>query len=62
MTAPSLLDQPRSRLQGKRGAHLCHAVCLPDEKIGFRYENPILILKDKCEAMSKFGLRVEVIE
>lgn len=34
----------------------------PDEKIGFRYENPILILKDKCEAMSKFGLRVEVIE
>ena len=34
----------------------------PDEQIGFRYENPILILKDKCEAMSKFGLRVEVIE
>jgi Xaa-Pro aminopeptidase len=34
----------------------------PDEKIGFRYENPILILKDKCEAMSKFGLRVQVIE
>ncbi|HPE46296.1 MAG TPA: aminopeptidase P family protein, partial [Deltaproteobacteria bacterium] len=34
----------------------------PEEKIGFRYENPILILKDKCEAMSKFGLRVEVIE
>ncbi len=34
----------------------------PDEKIGFRYENPILILKDKCEAMSKFGLRIEVIE
>jgi hypothetical protein len=34
----------------------------PDEQIGFRYENPILILKDKCEAMSKFGLRIEVIE
>jgi len=34
----------------------------PDEQIGFRYENPILILKNKCEAMSKFGLRVEVIE
>lgn len=34
----------------------------PDEKIGFRYENPILILKDTCEAMSKFGLRIEVIE
>ena len=34
----------------------------PDEKIGFRYENPILILTNKCEAMSKFGLRVEVIE
>lgn len=32
----------------------------PFEIIGFRYENTILILKDNCEAMSKFGLRVEV--
>jgi len=34
----------------------------PDDDIGFRYENPIVIKKDKCEALSKFGLRVEVIE
>jgi Xaa-Pro aminopeptidase len=34
----------------------------PQEDIGFRYENPIVIRKDKCEALSKFGLRVEVIE
>ena len=34
----------------------------PQEEIGFRYENPIVIHKDKCEALSKFGLRVEVIE
>lgn len=33
-----------------------------DEDIGFRYENPILIKKDECEPMSKFGLRVEIIE
>jgi Xaa-Pro aminopeptidase len=34
----------------------------PEEKIGFRYENPILINKDDCEFMSKFPLAVEVIE
>jgi Xaa-Pro dipeptidase len=34
----------------------------PDDDIGFRYENPIVIKKEKCEALSKFGLRVEVIE
>lgn len=34
----------------------------PEDDIGFRYENPIVIKKDKCEALSKFGLRVEVIE
>ena len=34
----------------------------PQEDIGFRYENPILIGKDRCEPLSKFGLRVEVIE
>jgi Xaa-Pro aminopeptidase len=34
----------------------------PQEAIGFRYENPIVIGKNKCEALSKFGLRVEVIE
>ncbi len=33
----------------------------PDENIGFRYENPILIQKDGCEFMSKFPLAVEVI-
>ncbi len=34
----------------------------PDESIGFRYENPILILKDGCEYMSKYPLTVDVIE
>ena len=34
----------------------------PDDDIGFRYENPIVIKKDKCEALSKFGLRVELIK
>ncbi len=34
----------------------------PDEDIGFRYENPILIKKDGCEWMSKYPLAVDVIE
>lgn len=34
----------------------------PDENIGFRYENPILLMKDGCEYMSKFPLGIEVIE
>lgn len=34
----------------------------PDENIGFRYENPILIKKDGCEYMSKYPLTVDVIE
>lgn len=34
----------------------------PQENIGFRYENPILIGKDMCEPMSHFILDVEVIE
>lgn len=33
----------------------------PEEQIGFRYENPILILPDGCEAMSKFPLAIEEI-
>lgn len=33
----------------------------PEENIGFRYENPILILSDGCEAMSKFPLTVDEI-
>ena len=33
----------------------------PEENIGFRYENPILIKENGCEAMSKFPLRVEEI-
>ena len=33
----------------------------PDEGIGFRYENPILILKDGCEHMSKYPLAIEEI-
>ncbi len=34
----------------------------PEEDIGFRYENPILITKDGCEYMSKYPLSVEVVE
>ena len=34
----------------------------PEEQIGFRYENAILITKDGCEVMSKTPLAVEVIE
>ena len=33
----------------------------PNEKIGFRYENPILIKKSGCEVMSKFPLAIEEI-
>ena len=33
----------------------------PAEGIGFRYENPILILKDSCEYMSKYPLAIEEI-
>jgi len=34
----------------------------PQENIGFRYENPIVIHKDSCEALSKFPLTVNEIE
>jgi Xaa-Pro aminopeptidase len=33
----------------------------PEEAIGFRYENPIVILAGGCEELSKFPLGVEVI-
>ncbi|MEW5736623.1 MAG: M24 family metallopeptidase [Thermodesulfobacteriota bacterium] len=33
----------------------------PDENIGFRYENPIVIGKEGCEALSKHPLAVSVI-
>jgi Xaa-Pro aminopeptidase len=33
----------------------------PEEEIGFRYENPILITETGCEAMSKFPLAIEEI-
>jgi Xaa-Pro aminopeptidase len=34
----------------------------PEEEIGFRYENAILITEDGCETMSKYPLAVEEIE
>ena len=34
----------------------------PEENIGFRYENAILITDDGCETMSKYPLAIEVIE
>jgi Xaa-Pro aminopeptidase len=33
----------------------------PEENIGFRYENPIVILAEGCEYLSKFPLAVDVI-
>jgi Xaa-Pro aminopeptidase len=33
----------------------------PEEEIGFRYENPILITDDGCEVMSRFPLAIEEI-
>ncbi len=33
----------------------------PEEKIGFRYENPILITDKGCEPLSKFPLSIDVI-
>lgn len=33
----------------------------PEEEIGFRYENPILLHKDRCEELSKFRLSVDDI-
>ncbi len=33
----------------------------PEENIGFRYENPIVIMKDGCDEMSKFPLGIEEI-
>jgi len=34
----------------------------PEEAIGFRYENPIVIGKDGCEALSRFPLAIEEIQ
>ena len=33
----------------------------PEENIGFRYENPIVILSDGCEHLSRFPLSVDVV-
>jgi Xaa-Pro aminopeptidase len=33
----------------------------PEEEIGFRYENPILIVEKGCEALSRFPLAIEEI-
>ena len=33
----------------------------PEEAIGFRYENPILISEDGCEHLSKYPLEIEEI-
>ena len=34
----------------------------PDEGIGFRYENPIVLGQHGCEALSKFPLSVDEIQ
>ncbi len=47
----------------KKGEMLICAVqyACPEENIGFRYENPILIKEKGCEAMSKFPLSINVV-
>jgi hypothetical protein len=35
-------------------------VC-PQDEIGFRYENPVLLCDGGCEVMSKFPLAIEEI-
>jgi Xaa-Pro aminopeptidase len=35
-------------------------VCTEDD-IGFRYENPVVLYKDRCEVMSQFPLAIEEI-
>lgn len=34
----------------------------PEEAVGFRYENPIVIGSGGCEPLSKFPLAVDVID
>jgi hypothetical protein len=34
----------------------------PEENIGFRYENPIVLSKEGCEELSKFPLAVDEID
>ena len=34
----------------------------PDDEVGFRYENPIVIHKDHCEPLSQYPLGVEEIK
>ena len=31
----------------------------PEEEIGFRYENPIVLQADRCEPLSVFPLRID---
>ena len=47
----------------KKGEMLICAVqyACPEENIGFRYENPILIKERGCEDMSKFPLSINVV-
>ena len=33
----------------------------PEESIGFRYENPIVLHEDRCEPLSKFPLRIDEV-
>ena len=34
----------------------------PEDQIGFRYENPIVLGEDRCEELSKYPLRVDEID
>jgi hypothetical protein len=56
-----LLGEPRPPLSGERALDLRHAIRLPEEDIGVRDENPIVILGDGCEHLSKFPLSADVV-
>jgi Xaa-Pro aminopeptidase len=52
---------PEHRYQADELVICAMQYACPEEKIGFRYENPILITPDGCEPLSKFPLGVDEI-
>jgi Xaa-Pro aminopeptidase len=52
---------PEHRYQADELVICAMQYACPEEEIGFRYENPILITPDGCEPLSKFPLGVDEI-
>jgi len=59
-TVPYWTDPTHVYQEGEMVIAALQYVC-PEDDIGFRYENPVLLRKDGCETMSKFPLAVEEI-